>query len=179
MATTRTDAMKETTEMMKEATQKAETFAANARKDTTDMLKETTQRVEAFAADSQKALGAQMEKLTKGFESAATFGQGTVDAVMKTSEIATKALEGINAELVGYSKKAFEDGVAAAKTFASAKNAGELFERQADFTRASFDGFMKQTAKMNELCMAATRSAAEPLGARFTAATAVFKSFAA
>jgi phasin family protein len=148
-------------------------------KDTTDMLKETAQRVEAFTADTQKALTAQMDKLAKGIETAASFNQNTVDAVMKTSEIATKAFEGLNAEVVGYTKKAFEDGVAAAKTFAAAKNVAELLERQADYTRTSFDGFMKQSAKLNELCMAATKSAVEPFGARFTAATEVFKSFAA
>lgn len=148
-------------------------------KETTDVVKEATQRVEAFATDTQKAMTAQLQKLAKGFETATAFNQETVDAVMKSSEIAAKALEGLNAEIVGYSKKAFEDGVAAAKGFASAKNAAELFEKQADYAKASVEGFMKQAAKMNEIMMSATRSAVEPIGARFTAATNVMKAFAA
>ncbi|HEU0223107.1 MAG TPA: phasin family protein [Paracoccaceae bacterium] len=148
-------------------------------KETTDVMKEATLRVEAFAADTQKTLTAQMQKLTKGLETATAFNQETVDAMIKSSEIATKALEGLNAELVGYTKKAFEDGVAAAKDFASAKNVSELFEKQTDFAKTSMDSFMKQAAKVNELCMAAAKSTVEPINARFTAATEVFKAFAA
>ncbi len=148
-------------------------------KDTTDAMKEATSKVESFAADSQKALTAQMEKLAKGYETATAFNQDTVDAMMKSSEIASKAIEGLNAEFMSYSKKTFESGVAAAKDFASSKSVSELFEKQADFAKSSVDDFMKQSVKMNEMYMAAAKSAMEPVGARFSAATEVFKGFTA
>lgn len=146
---------------------------------TADPIKDTAKKVEAFAADSQKAMTAQMEKLAKGYETATAFNQETIDAVMKSSEITSKALEGINAEILSYSKKSFENGVAAAKDFAASKNVSELFEKQADFAKSSMDDFMKQSVKLNEMCMAAAKSAMEPVGARFSAATDVFKGFSA
>ncbi|MEL6233376.1 MAG: phasin family protein [Pseudomonadota bacterium] len=157
-------------------TDPAKTDAAKA---ATDMIKDASERVESFAADTQKAMGAQMEKLSKGFESAATFGHENMDAVMKSSEIATKAMEGLNAEIADFTKKSFEDGVAATKDFASAKSVAELMEKQADFAKTSMDGFMKQAAKVNEMYMSATRSAVEPLSARVTAATDMLKGMTA
>lgn len=148
-------------------------------KETAEAFREASQRVEAFATDTQKAMTSQMEKLTRGFETATAFNQETVDAVMKSTEIAARAVEGINAELVGFSKKSFEDSVAAAKNFASSKNMTELFEKQADYAKSAMDGLMKQTIKMNEMAMAAAKSAVEPITARFTAATEVMRSFAA
>ena len=148
-------------------------------KATADVMKDATQRVETFAADTQKAMSTQMEKLAKGFETATAFSQETVDAMMKSSEIATKAMEGLNAEMVDYTKKSFEDSVAAAKDFAASKNMTELFEKQADFARVSMETFMKQATKVNEMYMAAAKSASEPLSARMTAATDVMKSFTA
>jgi phasin family protein len=148
-------------------------------KDTTEVMKEASMRIESLAADSQKAFTAQMEKLAKGFQQAASFGQDTIEAMIKSNEIAARALEGLNAEFVGYTKKSFEDGVAAAKDLAAAKTVSDLVEKQAGFARAAMDGMLKQAAKINEMMMSAARSAAEPVGARFTAAADVLRGFAA
>ncbi|MEM9047763.1 MAG: phasin family protein [Pseudomonadota bacterium] len=158
---------------------KTDPAKTDSAKTTTDMLKDASERAEAFAADTQKAMSAQMDKLSKGLESATTFGHETVDAMMKSSEIATKAMEGLNAEIMDFTKKSFEDGVAATKDFASAKTVAELMEKQADFAKVSMDGFMKQAAKVNEMYMAATRSTVEPLSARVTAATDMLKGMTA
>jgi len=64
---------------------------------------------EAIAADTQKAAKEQFEKLSEGFEKMTTFGQENIDAMVKSSEVATKAAEGFGAEISTYSKKAFED----------------------------------------------------------------------
>ncbi|GIX12555.1 MAG: hypothetical protein KatS3mg118_0514 [Paracoccaceae bacterium] len=143
-----------------------------------DVMKDATQRMEAFATDTQKAMTAQIEKLTRGFEKAATFNLETFEAVIRSTEIATKAVEGMNAELVDFGKKSFEEGVAATKAMTSAKSVAELFEKQAEFARASMDSYMRQLARVNEMYISAARSAAEPLGARLTAVSDVMKSFA-
>ena len=62
---------------------------------------------------------------------------------MKSSEIAAKAAEGIGTEISAYSKKSFEDGVAAAQDFASAKTLTELFEKQTSYAQTAFEGFVQ------------------------------------
>ena len=105
-------------------------------------MQEATAKVETFVADTQKTVTEQFEKLSKGFEGLTTFGQENVDALVKSSEIAAKAAEGIGTEISAYSKKAFEDGVAAAQDFASAKTMTELFEKQTSYAQTAFEGFV-------------------------------------
>jgi len=145
---------------------------------TTAAFKEATGKVEALVADTQKTVTEQLEKVSKGLEGLTAFGQENVDAIVKSSEIAAKAAEGIGSELSAYSKKAFEDGVAAAQDFAGAKTLTELFEKQTAFAQSSFEGFVAQSTKLNEIYVAAAKDIAAPLGARVTAATEKLKSFA-
>ena len=138
-------------------------------------MQEATAKVETFVADTQKTVTEQFEKLSKGFEGLTTFGQENVDALVKSSEIAAKAAEGIGSEISAYSKKAFEDGVAAAQDFASAKTMTELFEKQTAYAQSAFEGFVSQATKMNEIYVAAAKDITAPLGARVTAATEALK----
>lgn len=142
-----------------------------------NVVKETTEKVETMVAETQKTVTEQFEKLTKGFEGLTAFGQENVDAFVKSSEIAAKAAEGIGTEISAYSKKAFEDGVAAAQDLASAKTITELFEKQTAYAQSAFEGFVSQTTKMNEIYVAAAKDISAPIGARVTAATDKLKSF--
>ena len=134
-------------------------------------------QVEEFAADAQKTMKDGMEKMTKGFEEISAFGQENLDAVVKSSEIAAKAAEGIGSEVSAYTKKAFEDGVAAAQDLASAKNMTELMEKQTAFAQTAFEGFVAQASKMNEIYASAAKEIVAPLNARVSAASGAFKSF--
>jgi phasin family protein len=143
-----------------------------------DVYKDATAKVESLVADTQKTMTEQFEKLSKGFEGFTAFGQENVDAIVKSSEIAAKAAEGIGSEISAYSKKAFEDAVAAAQDFAAAKTMTELFEKQTAYAQSAFEGFVHQSTKMNEILVAATKDVTAPIGARVTAATERMKGFA-
>jgi phasin family protein len=145
----------------------------------TKTVNEATATIETFAADTQKTMSAQFEKVTQGFEEAAAFGQKNVDALVKSSEIAAKAAEGIGSEVSAFSKKAFDNGVAAAKEMAAAKTVSELFEKQSAFAQAAFEGFVAQATKLNEIYVAAAKDITTPVTERFTAASAAAKKFAA
>ncbi len=155
----------------------AKAAADQATLDVTNVMQDATAKVESFVADTQKTVTEQFDKLSKGFEGLTTFGQENVDAIVKSSEIAAKAAEGIGTELSAYSKKAFEDGVAAAQDLASAKTMTELFEKQTSYAQSAFEGFVSQATKMNEIYVAAAKDITAPLGARMSAATDAMKSF--
>ncbi len=138
---------------------------------------DATQTIEAIAADTQKAAKEQFDKLADGIEKMSAFNQDNFDAIVKSSEVATKAAEGFTNEMSTYSKKAFEDSVAAAQDLASAKNVTELFEKQTAFAKSSFEGFVKQATKFNEMMSATAKDVATPLNARMSAATDAVKTF--
>lgn len=141
--------------------------------------KTAAEQVEALAAGTQKAVTEQVEKLTKGFEGVTAFGQGNVEALVKTSEVAVKAVEGLNSEFSAFSKKSFDESVAAAKDLASAKTVSELMEKQTAFAQASVEHFVAQSTKMNELFAAVMKDVTAPWNARVAAATDMMKTFAA
>lgn len=156
-------------------------IAKNAAEKTLDVnqnaVQEATSKVETFVADTQKTMTEQFEKFSKGIEGLTSFSQENVDALVKSSEIAAKAVEGIGTEISAYSKKSFEDGVAAAQDFASAKTLTELFEKQTSYAQTAFEGFVSQATKMNEIYVAAAKDITAPLGARVSAASEAMKSF--
>jgi len=67
---------------------------ASAKKTAAD----ATQTIEAIAADTQKAAKEQFEKVASGVEKMTAFNQENFDAVVKSSEVATKAAEGFSSD---------------------------------------------------------------------------------
>jgi len=141
--------------------------------------KKTANKAEDMFTEAQKTIEANTEKFGKGFEDATAFGQETLDALVKSTEIATKAAEELNADVAAFSKKSFEDSVAAAKDLSTAKTPVELFEKQAAFAKSAFEGFMTQAAKWNDAMTAATKEATAPMAARANAASDLAKTYAA
>lgn len=139
--------------------------------------KDATAAFETIANDTQAAAKEQFTKLGAGMEEAVAFGQENLDAVVKSSEVAMKAAEGINAEVTAFSKKSFEDSVAAAKDLTTAKSATDYFEKQAAFAKTSLEGFMAQATKMNEIFASTAKDVSAPLNARVSAAQDLAKSY--
>ncbi|MEL7215940.1 MAG: phasin family protein [Pseudomonadota bacterium] len=143
------------------------------------MAKAATNPVETLAADAQKTMTDTMTKMTKTFEDLSAFGQDNLDAAVKSSEIATKAAEGFTTEVSSFSKKSFEETVAAAKDLSAAKNVTELMDKQSAFMTSMFDAYIAQATKMNEMMVATSKDVMEPINARVVAAQDMAKSYAA
>lgn len=140
---------------------------------------DTTAQFETFAAEAQKSMSEQMDKMAKSFEEMAAFSQASMDAMLKSANLSMKSIEEIGSEVMAFSKKSYEEGVAAAKDLAASKSMMELVEKQSDFAKTYFDGCMKEAAKVNEMTMAASKEAFEPISARMSAAADMVKSRAA
>jgi phasin family protein len=143
------------------------------------MSKSTVKNVESLTAEAKKTMEEGVEKMTKGFESAAAFSQDNIEAVVTSSKIAAKAAESVNAEIVAFSKKAYEDGMAAAKELTSCKTVTEFVEKQTEFGRATVEGFVAEATKLNEMYAAAAKEAFAPLNARFSAAVDLVREYRA
>lgn len=172
----------DTTSAMRDTAGAASSAMRDTSADAAATLRQSTETAAAAfqsgAADTQKTMTEQFEKLSKGFEGLTAFNQQNMDALVKSSEIAAKAAEGIGSEVSAYSRRAFEDTVAAAQKLAAAKTMTEVLEKQAAFAQSAFEGFVAQSTKMNEIFVAATKDISAPLGARVSVATERMKSFA-
>lgn len=136
-------------------------------------------QIETFTIDAQKTMTETVEKATKSFEGLATFGQETLDAMIKSQNLAAKAAEDLNAEVIAFSKKTVEETVAHAKDLASAQTVTEFLEKQAAYAKLSLDASVKQASKINEMMLGAAKGMFEPMAGRVNAAVELMKAQAA
>lgn len=143
------------------------------------MNKIANEQVEEFTAEAKRSMEEGVERMSKGLEDVAQFGQENVEAFVASGKAVAKAAEEMNAEVMAYSKKSYEDSMAAAKEIASAKSVSEFFEKQTSFAKTSFEGFVTEATKLNEMYTQAAREAFEPINARFTATAGLVKTYRA
>lgn len=143
------------------------------------MTEDATKQVEEFTAEATKSMEENMEKVTKGIENVAAFGQENVEAIVETTKIVAKTAENINAEIMAYSKKSLEDGMAAAKEMTGCKSLTEVFEKQNAFVKSSFDTFVSEANKLNEMYANAAKEIFAPMNARLSAAADAVKTYRA
>jgi phasin family protein len=139
------------------------------------MNKIANQQVEEFTAEAKRSMEEGVERMSKGFEDVTQFGQENVEAMVASGKVMAKAAEEMNAEVIAFSKKSYEDSMAAAKEIASARTVSEFFEKQTAFAKTSFETFVAEATKLNEMYSQAAKEAFAPLNARFTAAAEIVK----
>lgn len=139
------------------------------------MTEKTMIQPDEIAAEAQKTV----EKMTKNMEGAASFGQQNLDAVVEASRLVAKAAEGMSQELMAFSKKSYEESVAAAKDITQAKSVVELVEKQSAYSKASMDSVMGEMSKLSEMMADAFKDCAAPLTARVTASVDYAKTLSA
>jgi len=143
------------------------------------MTKDATKQVEDLTAEAKKTMEEGVEKMSKSMEDATAFGQENVEAMVESGKIFAKAAEEMNAELMAYSKKTYEDGMAMAKELTSVKSVTELFEKQTEFAKTSFDTFVAEATKLNEMYANAAKQAFAPINDRITATADMMKTYRA
>lgn len=137
-----------------------------------------TAKVETIVDETQKSMAQGVEKASKSVEDVAAFNQQNMEAMSKAAEIAAKTAEEINAEMMSWSKRSMEEGVAAAKEMAASKSVVDLVGKQTDFAKSALDGMFAQMNRLNELSLAASKEAMRPMTARVSAAADMMKTYA-
>jgi phasin family protein len=143
------------------------------------MNKIANEQVENFTAEAKRSMEENVERMSRGFEDVTQFGQENVEALVASGKVVAKAAEEINAEVMAYSKKAYEDAMAASKEMAQARSVTEFFEKNTAFAKSSFEGWVAQATRVNEMYSQAAKEAFAPINARFTAATEMVRTYRA
>jgi phasin family protein len=130
-----------------------------------------------MTAEARKTMEEGVEKIAKSFETAAAFNQDNFEAFVTSSKIAAKAAESVSGEIIAYSKKSYEEGMAAAKELSACTTMGEFFEKQSEFGKLSMEGFVAEASRLNDMYAAAAKEAFAPLTARFNKAVEIARDF--
>lgn len=160
----------------------AKTLAADAGEEVAERtvagLKEASAKALSMTADTRRSLGETVEKVSQRLQGVSSFSQQNLEAFARSSEITATALKDIGGEVAAYSKRSFEDRVAAAREISASKTLTELVEKQTSFAQQALEGWAQQAIRISAIFTSAAKDIAAPLGERFSSATEEMKGIA-
>jgi phasin family protein len=101
--------------------------------------------------------------------------KSNLEAVVASTTAATKGAETLGAQAMAYSKKAVEDGVAAARSLGAARSVQEVIELQTSYAKSALETYLAEVNKASETVAASFKESLTPLNARMTAAVEKFQ----
>lgn len=128
-----------------------------------------TEGIETAMKTGAEALKNGFEKAAEGYDRFFSYGKETVEAYVKSANVAGKGVETLHNELYSFSKQAIEDQIAATKALMATKSVHEAFELQSDFAKTAFDTYVGEMTKLGEIFTATAKDAVEPLQGRVQA----------
>lgn len=128
-----------------------------------------TEGIETVMKSGTEALKNGFEKAAKGYDRFFSYGKDTVEAYVKSANVAGKGVETLHNELYSFSKQAIEEQIAATKALMASKSVHEAFELQTDFAKTAFDSYVGEMSKLGEIFANTAKEAIEPLQGRVQA----------
>jgi hypothetical protein len=107
--------------------------------------------------------------MMKSFEEFQSFGKDGFEAYVASSTAVTKGMQTIAQEAADFSRKAFEKSTAAFEKASAVKSFDKAIEVQQAFAKESYEAFVAQMTKFNELYMATAKEAYKPFEAGLAA----------
>ena len=115
-----------------------------------------------------------MDKAIKTAEEFVSFGQGNIEAIMKSNQIWMTGLQDMSKALAATAQATMEETVSTMKTFAGLRSIKDAIDLQTSFARTSFEKALSESGKMTETSMKLAEQAMAPITARVTVAMEKF-----
>jgi phasin family protein len=131
--------------------------------------------VDQFATAGNQAFKDGVEKSLGALNEANAQGKRNLEAVSASVTAAAKGAEALGAQVMAYSKKAFEDQVAQTKALTTARSLQEVVELQTSFAKTSIEAYIAQLNVASETVSAAVKDTFRPLNERATAVVEQFQ----
>ena len=100
--------------------------------------------------------------MIQNFEAIQKQGQESIDLAVKNVSAFTKRLQDMARETADFSQKQFETSTAAAEKVMASKSIDKAFEAQADYAKRSYEAFVAQATRMNEMYTEMAKEAYKP-----------------
>lgn len=125
-----------------------------------------TETIETGMKHGTEAFRNGFEKAVKGYDRFFSYGRDTMEAYVKSANAAGKGVETIQNEIYAFSRQSLEDSISATRALFGTKSIHEAFELQSDFIKSSFETYVGEVAKLNEIVFSAAKDAIVPLQGR-------------
>jgi len=163
-----------TIEVAHETTQAAATAVTKSFGQTVAALKDSMSGAVAGFEKSQAEVKANMEKAIKTTEELVAFGQGNVEAVMKSGQIWATGVQELSKSWAAQAQAHMDQTVATFKALSGVKSIKEAFDLQSTLARSSMEAAMAETGKLTDASIKLAEQAIAPITARVTLAVEKF-----
>ncbi len=123
---------------------------------------------------SQAKLKEGVEKAVKTSEEMLAFGQGNMEAFVKSAQIYAAGFQDLSKHLAATSKASIEDSVAFGKSLIGVKSVKEAVDLQTSYTKSAIEKAVTETNKLADASVKLAEQAVAPLAARLTLAVETF-----
>jgi phasin family protein len=104
-----------------------------------------------------------------------TFGQGNVEALVKSSQIVATGLQDMTKQIAANAQAAMDEAVSTARALSTVRSVKEALDLQATFARSNLEKAVAQTGQLTEASFKLAEQAIQPIAARVTLAVESFK----
>lgn len=101
--------------------------------------------------------------MINAFEDIQKYGKENLDLAIKAFGVQQKGVQAIASEVADYSKKTVEVGSAQFEKLLGVKTLDKAIELQAEFAKASYEGYVAHATKVGELVTELAKEATKPL----------------
>jgi len=134
---------------------------------------DVTQAAAGFET-SQAKIKEGMEKAMKTAEEFVAFGQGNVEAFVKSGQIWTAGMQELSKQVAATAQASFADTMSTFKALTSVKSLKDAMDLQSSFARAALEKTMAESGKLTDASFKLTEQALAPITARMTLAVEKF-----
>ena len=128
----------------------------------------------AGLSQTQMKVKENMDKVMKTAEELFAFGQGNVEAMVKSGQIWATGMQDIGKQVAATAQASLDDTMSTLKALSSVKSVKDAFELQASFARTAFEKTLAESGRLTDASFRLTEQTLAPLTARVSLAVEKF-----
>lgn len=134
-----------------------------------EQMDHATETLQSMTAAGQEKMRESVDRGIAAFSEMGSLGKENMEAWIASATATSKGFEALSQRAVAFSKAAMENHMAAAKSIMTSKSVQEMVERQSEYARTAFDGYVAEMNRMSDLMSGVTKDALKPLNERMSA----------
>ncbi len=131
-------------------------------------------RAAAGFQTTQTKISEGMEKMIKTSEEMVTFGQGNVEALVKSGQIWSAGVQGMSKQLAATAQASFVEAMTTFRAMTGIKSIKDAMEMQTNFARSAIEKTLAESGRMTDASMRLAEQTMAPITSRVTLAVEKF-----
>jgi phasin family protein len=141
---------------------------------TVSNLKDGMTKAAAGFTETQVKVKEGMEKAMRTAEDLVSFGQGNLEAMLKSSQIWAAGVQDLSKQMAASAQASFDETMSTFKAMATVKSLKDAMDLQATLARATMEKTLAESGKLTDASFKLTEQAIAPITARVSLAVEKF-----